>query len=73
MQLEAAGVPTVVVTTSKFRALTDQVAASLGQPALRILEVDHPLGGTDEPTIVAWADAAVEETLRLLTTTPDPA
>ena len=56
-----------MVTTTKFRALTDQVAASLGQPDARILEVDHPLGGTDEATIEAWADAAVEEALRLLT------
>jgi hypothetical protein len=56
-----------VVTTTKFRALTDQVAMSLGQPDARILEVGHPLGGTDEATVVAWADAAVEEALRLLT------
>lgn len=57
----------MVFTTTRFRTLTDQVAASLGRPDLRIVEVDHPLGGTDEATIVAWADAAVEETLRLLT------
>lgn len=57
----------MVFTTTRFRTLTDQVATSLGRPDLRIVEVDHPLGGTDEATIVAWADAAVEETLRLLT------
>jgi hypothetical protein len=57
----------VIVTTTKFRALTDQVAASLGQPDARILEVGHPLGGTDVATVEAWADAAVEEALRLLT------
>lgn len=56
-----------MVTTTKFRALTDQVAASLGQPDARILEVDHPLGGTDEETIRQWADQAVEATLALLT------
>lgn len=58
----------MVVTTTKFRALTDQVAASLGQPDARILEVGHPLGGTDTAVIEEWADAAVEECLRLLTT-----
>ena len=57
----------MVVTTTKFRALTDQVAASLGLPDARILEVGHPLGGTEETTILDWADAAVEETIRLLT------
>lgn len=56
-----------MVTTTKFRALTDQVAASLGQPDARILAVQHPLGGTDTDTVEAWADAAVEEALRLLT------
>lgn len=56
-----------MVTTTKFRALTDQVAASLGQPDARILEVQHPLGGADTDTVEAWADAAVEEALRLLT------
>lgn len=56
-----------MVTTTKFRALTDQVAASLGRPDLRILEVGHPLGGTDKATILKWADAAVERTIALLT------
>jgi hypothetical protein len=56
-----------VVTTTKFRALTEQVAASLGRPDLRILEVEHPLGGTDEATVVSWADSAVERTIALLT------
>ena len=56
-----------MVTTSKFRALTDQVAAMMGLPDARIVEVAHPLGGTDEETVRARADAVVEETLRLLT------
>jgi hypothetical protein len=58
------------VTTTKFRVLTDRVASSLGQPDARILEVGHPLGGTDEATVLAWADAAADEALRLLTTGP---
>jgi len=55
------------VTTTKFRMLTDQVATSLGQADARIVEVAHPLGGTDEATVEAWADEIVEEALRLLT------
>lgn len=55
------------MTTTKFRDLTDQVAASLGQPDARVVEVEHPLGGTGEATVLAWADGAVDATLRLLT------
>jgi hypothetical protein len=29
-------------------------------PDARVVVVEHPLGGTDEATIVRWADAAVE-------------
>ncbi|MDG1846148.1 MAG: hypothetical protein P8J01_07085 [Acidimicrobiales bacterium] len=61
------GKPTVVVTTEKFRFFADQVATSLGHPNLRILEVGHPLGGTEEETILRWADEAVEATIQLLT------
>lgn len=56
----------MVVTTTKFRALTDQVAASLGMPELRIVEVDHPLGGTSESTVQSWAPAAADAALDLL-------
>lgn len=35
------------------------------------MSIPHPLGGTDEATVIAWADAAVEEALRLLTTDPN--
>lgn len=58
----------MVVTTTRFRALTDQVATTLGQPDARILEVAHPLGGTPEADVRAWADGAVEDALRLLMT-----
>jgi hypothetical protein len=36
-------------------------------PDVRTVVVDHPLGGTDEATIVAWADGAVERVIALLT------
>jgi hypothetical protein len=57
----------VVVTTTKFLALTKRVAANFGLPEARICVVDHPLGGTDEATIVAWADAAVDGIIELFT------
>ena len=57
----------MVVTTTKFNALTKRVAMNFGLPDARICTVDHPLGGTDEQTILAWADAAVDEIIALFT------
>ena len=54
-----------MVATTKFRRLTEQVAAGLDAPDIRILEVPHPLGGTDRATVEGWADAAVDQTLAL--------
>ena len=66
----------MLVATSKFRMLTNQVAASLDAHDLRVLDVPHPLGGTDETTILEWADAAVDATIALFlrssTTAPAP-
>jgi hypothetical protein len=55
------------VTTTKFEALTKRVAMNFGLPDARICTVDHPLGGTDEATILAWADAAVDQIIDLFT------
>lgn len=54
-----------MVTTTKFRALTDQVASSLGADDLRIVEVDHPLGGTDRATVESWAETAADAAMAL--------
>jgi hypothetical protein len=67
VKLEQDGRPSVVFTTTRFEALTRQVASSFGLPDSRIVVVDHPLGGTDAETIERWADAAVDEVLSLLT------
>jgi hypothetical protein len=57
----------VVVTTTKFAALTERVAVNFGLPDVRTVIVGHPLGGTDQTTIVSWADAAVERVIALFT------
>ena len=57
----------MLVTTTQFRTLAEEVAATLGLAEARLLTVEHPLGGTSEATIAAWADGAVEEALRLFT------
>jgi hypothetical protein len=66
--LEKRGKPTVVVTTTMFAELTDRVAATYGMPDCRRVVLGHPLGGTDEATLTAWADASVERIVSLLTT-----
>jgi hypothetical protein len=67
IELERAGVPAVVATTTDFVELTRRVAAGFGLPDARIAVFPHPLGGTEAATIRAWADAAVPEVVRLLT------
>ena len=56
----------MVFTTERFELLTSSAANSLGLPEARIVVVPHPLGGTDESTVIAWADAAVDRLAGLL-------
>jgi hypothetical protein len=67
IQLEQLGVPTVVATTTHFVDLTRRVADGFGLPGARVAVFPHPLGGTDDATIRAWADAAVDDVIGLLT------
>jgi hypothetical protein len=67
VQLESVGIPTVVVTTTSFEPLTQQVAAAYGVPDARIAVVAHPLGGISEDDVIERADGAVEQVLSLLT------
>lgn len=57
------------MTTTKFRDLCYQVADQFGVPDARILVVDHPLGATQQSTILDWADAAVDDVVKLFTAT----
>ncbi len=59
--------PTVLVATTAFDGLASEVAATLGLPDIRIVAVDHPLGGADEAAVIGRADTAVELALRHLT------
>ena len=67
MNLEAAGLPTVLVATGELRPLADRTAADLGLPDLRVVSIQHPIGGVDQATIESRADGAVDEVLALLT------
>ena len=56
----------MVFTTEPFEALTTSAADSLGLPKARIVVVPHPLGGADEATVVAWAEAVVDRLVEVL-------
>src|SRR5215212_979659 len=67
IELEKAGKPAVVVTTTKFEPIAVTLSASFGLADVRRLVLPHPIGGTDEPTLHSWADAAVDELIALFT------
>jgi hypothetical protein len=55
------------VATGELRPLADRTAADLGLPDLRVVSIQHPIGGVDQATIESRADGAVDEVLALLT------
>ena len=57
----------MVVATSSFAALAQQVAVTYGLPTARLAVVEHPLGGISDDEVRARAEGAVEEVLALLT------
>ncbi len=67
IELERAGIPAVVVTTTKFEPVAVTLSASFGLADVRKLVLPHPLGGTDEPTLRGWIDAAIGPLGALLT------
>jgi hypothetical protein len=65
IELEGAGIPAVVVTTTTFEPVATTLSANFGLPDTRRLVLPHPLGGTDEATLHQWADAAVDHLIAL--------
>lgn len=68
IELEKAGKPAVVVTTTKFEPIAVTLSASFGLADVRKLVLPHPIGGTDEATLREWADAAADRLISLFTT-----
>jgi hypothetical protein len=68
IELEKAGRPAVVVTTTQFDPIARTMADHFGLGDVRRLVLPHPIGGTDPATLHAWADDAVDETIALFTT-----
>ena len=57
----------MLVATDALSELAGQTATDLGLPDLRVVSIQHPIGGVDQATIEARADGAVDEVLALLT------
>jgi hypothetical protein len=69
VELERAGIPTVLVTTTRFAPIAATLAGDSGLADIRALVLDHPIGGIDAPTLEARADAATGVAAALLTGT----
>jgi hypothetical protein len=67
IELEKAGRPAVVVTTTRFEPIAATLSESFGLAETRRLVLPHPIGGTDEPTLHQWADAAADRLISLFT------
>ena len=67
IELEKAGRPCVVVTTTQFAPIAATMASSFGLPDARTLVLDHPIGGTARATLEQWADAATDRLVELFT------
>ena len=67
IELEKAGRPAVVVTTTKFEPIAATMSANFGLADLRTLVLQHPIGGTARATLDEWADAASDRLLALFT------
>jgi hypothetical protein len=68
IELERAGTPTVVVTTTMFEPIAATLSEAQGLPDTRRLVLPHPIGGTPAPMLHEWADAAADRLIELLTT-----
>jgi len=61
VELEGCGIPTVLLTTTKFQPVVAALAAATGLPEIRTLVVEHPIGGVDRETLHHRADGACDE------------
>lgn len=67
IELEKAGKPTVVTTTTHFEQVASTLATSFGLPETRLFVLPHPFGATDEATLDEWAKAGTAQLAALFT------
>ncbi len=56
----------VLFCTTPFVAMATTILKSLGDPGVRIVEVQHPLGGIEAAEVKARADAIYTQVDRLV-------
>jgi hypothetical protein len=61
IELEKAGLPTVLTTTTRFERIARTLVTDFGLPTTRILVIPHPIGGTAPDLLHAWGEQAVDE------------
>ena len=65
-QLEAAGVPGVVLCTTPFERAAALQWAALGYDVGSVVAVGHPIGSMPHEQVIAEAEAAVEPVIAAL-------
>jgi len=70
-QLEAAGVPGVVLCTTPFERAAALQWGALGYDVGSVVAVGHPLGSMPHDQVIAEAEAAVDEVIAHLTSASD--
>ena len=58
VSLERLGVPSVLVVSTTFKPLAKSIVATLGLPDVRMLVLEHPVGGLQPAAVVSRVEAA---------------
>lgn len=67
LQLEAAGIPTVVLVSDAFRVSADAMAALQGTPGYTYVTTSHPVASLTREGVQGRAEQALPEVVALLT------
>jgi len=67
LQLEAAGIPTVVLVSDAFRVSADAMAALQGTPGYSYVTTPHPVASLTREGVHGRAEQALPELVALLT------
>jgi len=66
VELEKAGVPTVLLCTTPFLAIAKAMGSGAGRVGLRVVEIEHPLGAISLDEVARRAEGAVDRVEQVL-------
>lgn len=66
VDLESAGVPTVLLCTTPFMAIAKAMGSGSGRSSLRVVEMEHPLGAITQEQVGQKARDAVDRVEQVL-------